>query len=196
MDVFGGYSGGCGWEEWGQRFVGNGKTPVQTTHPLRPCVPAGKTPASPHATSRGGPPAETLGRREAQQSTDPLRPCVPAGNNPPPHRAPPSRGGLPQRRWDAGKPNKPRILCASASLREIIPRLTACHLLEGASRRDAGTQGNPTNHGSAAPLRPCGKYSPRLTACHLLEGASRRDAGTQGNPTNHGSAAPLRPCGK
>ena len=76
---------------------------------------------------------------------------------------PTSPNDLPQRRWDAGKPIKPRILCAPAPLREIIPPPHRVLPPAGCSRRDAGTQGNPSNHGSPASLRPCGKIL-RLTA--------------------------------
>ena len=56
---------------------------------------------------------------------------------------PTSPNDLPQRRWDAGKPIKPRILCAPAPLREIIPPPHRAPPPAGCSRRDAGTLGNP-----------------------------------------------------
>jgi len=102
---------------------------------LRPC--GKKSPPLPRATSRRGPPAETLGRREYPlQTTPPLRLCAPAGKNPSPHRAPPRPCGK-------------------------NPRPTARHHPAGSSRRDAGTQGKPPQtRPPPAPLRPCGKNSP------------------------------------
>jgi len=88
---------------------------------LRPC--GKKSPPLPRATSRRGPPAETLGRREYPlQTTPPLRLCAPAGKKSPPHRVPPPDGILPQRRWDAGNTHsRQRPLRVPAPLRETYP---------------------------------------------------------------------------
>jgi len=48
---------------------------------LRPCAPAGKSAASPRATSRGVHPQRRWDAGKPHQTTDPLRPCAPAGKS-------------------------------------------------------------------------------------------------------------------
>ncbi len=67
---------------------------------LHPC--GKKSPPLPRATSRRGPPAETLGRREYPlQTTPPLRLCAPAGDFPAPKsRARSSQSPVSKRQLD------------------------------------------------------------------------------------------------